>query len=98
MRLRAALVAGLALALLPTLFLIEARAARPELDRSFSVPADEGVVAAAQRLQSDALRRLGTVAHVDARYGLPTIVWATPSRTASALSGRLTSMGRFLRS
>src|SRR5436190_2944528 len=69
---RSRLVPPFALALHALLAPLTASAALPELDRSVASRSDTRVAAALDRLQTDpALRRIGKVAHVDERYGVP---------------------------
>jgi hypothetical protein len=52
----------------------------PNFDRSATPGLDAGVAAGLQRLQSDpTLRRLGRVASIDERHGVPNFVWSLPA-------------------
>src|SRR5262245_65919993 len=88
------------LALLVLLTPWTASAARPEFDRSSLQRPDAGIAASLDRLKTDpVLRRIGTVAHVDDHYGVPTFVWAasTPARATTTVSpSRADDARRFL--
>src|SRR5258705_8226665 len=77
---RSRFVPWFALALLALLAPGTASAALPEFDRSAASRSDPRVAASLDRLQTDPLlRRVGNVAHVDERYGVPTFVWVAPT-------------------
>jgi len=97
---RSRLVPPFALGLLALLAPLPTSAALPEFDRSAASLSDARGAASLSRLRTDpALRRIGHVAHVDERYGVPNFVWVAPTSargTAAAPTSRAAAARTFL--
>uniref|UniRef100_A0A832I5P0 PA domain-containing protein n=1 Tax=Eiseniibacteriota bacterium TaxID=2212470 RepID=A0A832I5P0_UNCEI len=75
---------------LPALLAAAAAVARdlPNVDRASLAAVDPAAVAALERRLADpALARIGRAAHVDARFALPTFVWANPAAAPASGPG-----------
>ena len=69
-------------------------AERPTLDRATTARANPAAAAALERAMADpALRAVGRVAHTDARFALPTFVWAAAAAPVAARANAAPARG-----